>query len=149
MTQPPMTPNYQRMPQPQAGGGLATAAFVLGIVALCVSIVLFCVPPLGGLLGVLAIVLGAISMSQSPGAGKGRTGLILGVIAVLLSTGIYIAARAGLSYFGHKVQQNAQTWQQQIEDAAKKAQDEAKKAQQQQEQYQREHSGATTQPTTP
>jgi formate hydrogenlyase subunit 3/multisubunit Na+/H+ antiporter MnhD subunit len=151
MTQPPT--NYQRMPQPQAGGGLATAAFVLGIVALCVSIVLFCVPPLGGLLGVLAIVLGAISMSQSPGAGKGRTGLILGVIAVLLSAGIFIAARAGLSYFGHKVQQSSQSWQQQLEDAAKKAQDQAQKAQQQaqqqQEQYQRDHPGATTQPATP
>lgn len=148
MTQPPMTPNYRSIP-PQPGGGLATAALVVGIVAVCLAVIVFCVPPLGGLLGVLAIVLGAISMSQSPSAGKGRAGLILGVIAVLISGGVFM----GMRWFGHKVQQNAQTWSQQIQDAAKKEQEQIQKAQQQaqqqQEEYQRAHSGATTQPAAP
>lgn len=154
MTQPPMTPTpgYSMQPAPQQGGGLATAAFVLGIVALCVSIVLFCVPPLGGLLGVLAIVLGAISMSQSGGAGKGRTGLILGVIAVLLSTGIYIAARAGLSFLQRKtqnlnqaIQQKSQEMQKEIEEAQKKQQEELQK---QQEEIKKQQQNGTSQPST-
>lgn len=125
MTMPPNTPNYQSMP-PQQGGGLSTAAFVVGIVALCCSIVLFCIPFLGGLLGVLAIVLGAIAMSQSPG-GKGKTGLILGVIAVIISIGIFIAARAGLSFLQKKGQSLSQTLQQEAEKAQKQAEEMQKK----------------------
>jgi membrane protein insertase Oxa1/YidC/SpoIIIJ len=143
MTQPPMTPGYQMQPTPQQGGGLATAAFVLGIVALCVSIVLFCIPPLGGLLGVLAIVLGVISMSQSGGGGRGKTGLILGVIAVVISGAIFIAARAGLSV----LQKKSATWQQDLQkkaqDIQKQAEDDARK---QQEELRKQQQNMTTQP---
>lgn len=151
MTQPPMTPNYQQ-PQPGGGKGLAITALVLGIIA----VVLFCVPVLPWILGLLAIVLGVIAMGQAGAnrpTGQAKAGLILGIVALALSIGFWAAARAGVHWFGNKVQQNAQTWQQQLEDAQKKAEAQSKKlqeqAQKQQEEYQREHPGATTQPTTP
>lgn len=154
MTQPPITPNYQGMPQPQpgGGGGLAITSLVLGIIA----IVTFCVPVLPWILGLLAIVLAVIAMGQAGAnrpTGQAKAGLILGIVGLVLSVGFIIAARAGLSWAGHKAQQSAQSWQQQLEDAQKKAEAESKKAleqaQKQQEEYQREHPGATTQPTTP
>lgn len=125
MTQPPVTPGYQSVP-PQGSGGMSTAAFVLGIVALCASIVLFCVPFIGGLLGIVAIILGGIAMSQSTGqaASRARTGLILGVIAVVIAVGIWIAARAGLSFLQKKSGQLQQQMQEQL-DKAKAEQEKA------------------------
>jgi TRAP-type mannitol/chloroaromatic compound transport system permease small subunit len=142
MTQPPMTPNYQSNLQPQSGGGggLALTALILGII----GVVLFCVPVLPWLLGLAAIVLGVVAMNQAgagPHAGKAKAGLILGIVALVLSIGFWFAARAGLSFMGKKIQQGTQQMQQQISDAEKKAQE-------QRDQYQREHPNSTTEPTS-
>jgi len=131
MTQPPMTPNYQM--QPQGSSGLSTASFVLGIIAIVLTIILFCVPYLGGLLGVVAVILGAIAMSQTTpaaaaGKGKAKTGLILGIISIVLAGSIVVAAHAGLNF----LKKNAPQWQKQMQEKAdemkKQAEDAQKKA---------------------
>lgn len=125
MTQQPPT-NVQYQPQPPAGSGLGVASLVLGIIA-CV---VFCLPPLAGLLALIAIVLGVIAMSQAgpAGNGKAKAGLILGVLAIVLGIGFYIAVRAGLTWAGKKAQESGNSWQKQIDDAMKKAEEEQKKA---------------------
>jgi hypothetical protein len=138
MTQPPMSPGFQTPPPQQPSSGLATASFVVGIVAVCVSIVFFCIPPLGGLVGIVAIILGAIAMGQTkntPIAGKARIGLILGIIAVVLSVAIFLAARAGLSFLGKSFQQKADQLKKQVEEEQKKA-----------EERQRQHQTPSTAP---
>jgi hypothetical protein len=132
-----MTPGYQ--PQPaQPGGGLGTAALVLGIVAVGLTVVLFCFPIFGAVAGVVAIILGGIAMSQSaqnPKAGsKGKVGLILGIVAIAIAGGIMIigmmigrATRKGGSY----LQRKAAEIQKQAEEAEKKQQEEIQKLQNQ------------------
>jgi hypothetical protein len=125
MSQPPPA-HVQYQPKPPAGGGLGIASLVLGIIA-CV---IFCVPGVPMLLGILAIIFGAIALSQGGpvGNGKAKAGLILGVLGLALSTGFWIAARAGFSYLGRKAQENGTTWQKQLQDAQKKIEEERKKA---------------------
>jgi len=147
MTQPPMTPGYQSQSMPPRGGsGLATASLVVGIVGVCLALLLGCIPffgpGLGSLLGIAAIVLGVVAMGQGPAsAGRGRAGLILGVVAVIIAISWFFALRAGVSFLGKKIQQGTQQMQQQINDAEKKAQE-------QRDQYQREHPNSTTEPTS-
>lgn len=74
---------YQQ--QPQQGNGMAVAAMVLGIIAL----VLFWVPVLNWILGLLGIVFGAVGMAKAGkigGRGKGMAlaGLITGLLGALL-----------------------------------------------------------------
>lgn len=77
--------------------GRAVAALVIGIVALPAAII----PLAGWILGVVAIVLGATARSDArargrAGAGQATAGLVLGVLAVLLATlvfvGVFIAS---------------------------------------------------------
>jgi thiol:disulfide interchange protein len=140
MTQPPTTPGYQSHLPPQGASGLATAAMVVGIVAVCLSLVLFCFPVIGGLIGVVALILGAVAISQGgpASAGRARAGLIMGIIAVVVSIGWYMLWRAGVSFLQKKapqwqqqMQQKADEMQRQAEEAQKKAEDAAKKANQQ------------------
>lgn len=135
MSQPPFPSNYpsQTIP-PQGASSLATAAMVIGIVGVCLSALLFCFPYLGMLVGVVALVLGAVALSQGNPASSGRakTGLILGIIAVVVGIGWIIAIRAGLSFLQKKGTQLGQQFQQQAEKVqkeAEKAQKEAEKAQ--------------------
>ena len=91
-------PGYGAGPTPT--NGLAIAALVLGILALLTFFTIF-----GGiLLGLLAIVLGAIGVSKSKqlnGSGKGLAigGIVTGVIGALLSLLIV----GGLFAFGNAV----------------------------------------------
>jgi hypothetical protein len=126
-----MTPNYQM--QPQGSSGLSMASFVVGIIAIVLTIVLFCIPVLGGALGLVAVIMGAIAMSQTTpaavaGKGKAKTGLILGIISVVLAIGIIVAAHAGLNFLN----KNAPQWQKQLQEKAdemkKQADDAQKKA---------------------
>ena len=84
---PPMPgqPQVVYVPQPTAGNGLATAALVCGIVGL----VMFWTVWLGLILGVLAIVFGAIGRSKAaqgaPNKGQATAGLWLGIAAVVVS----------------------------------------------------------------
>jgi hypothetical protein len=127
MTQPP-TPGVQYQPQPPAGGGngLAIASLILGILA-CVT---FCFPPLAGVLGVVAIILGIIAIQKPTGGGMGKAGMVLGIIGIGLGIALYAAAKAGVGWLGKKAQE-----------AEKRIEEEQKK---QQEQMQRQNQ--TSQP---
>jgi membrane-bound ClpP family serine protease len=139
MTQPPMTPNYQM--QPQGSSGLSMASFVLGIIAIVLTIVLFCFPFLGGVLGLVAVILGAIAMSQSTpaaiaGKGKAKTGLVLGIISILLAVGIIVAANVGVRFLNKKGPQWQQQLQQKADEMKKEADDAQKKAMEDQQKMQ-------------
>ena len=122
MTQPPITPGYQsRSIPPQGPSGLATAALVVGIVGVCFALVLGCIPffgsGLGGLFGIVAIVLGLTAINQGgpASAGRGRAGLILGIITLVVAVSWHFAVRAGLRKAGDIVNQKASQLQQQID----------------------------------
>lgn len=80
-----------------ADNGIGTAGGVLGIIGICLA----WVPFLGGILGVLATVFGAIGYSRSrkgtaSNGGFALTGLILGVITIVFwPVMLGIAAAAG------------------------------------------------------
>jgi hypothetical protein len=143
MSQPPMTPGYQPQ-QPQPGSGLGTAAFVLGIVAICATVVLFCFPFIGGLLGVVAIILGGIAMSQAAqnpkAASKGKTGLILGIASIVLAGGITIAA----VMIGHAAKTGGNYFQQKAADMEKETGEAQKKAMEQAVQQGRDSSSTSS-----
>jgi peptidoglycan/LPS O-acetylase OafA/YrhL len=71
--------------QPTISNGLATAAMVCGIV----GVVLFFTIWIGVILGILAIVFGAVGRSRAdqgaPNKGQATAGLWLGIVAVLVS----------------------------------------------------------------
>lgn len=73
-----------------AENGMATASFVLGIAGLC----LFWLFGVGLVLGVLAVVLGALGMRHAkrlPGEGlrgRARTGLVIGLVATIASAAL-------------------------------------------------------------
>ena len=142
--QPPLPPRHiQYQPQPPAGNGLAITSLVLGIIA-CV---VFCVPFLPWLLGVTAIILGAVAIAQAGpvGNGKAKAGLILGVLALALGIGFWMALRAGVSFFNKKAQENGAVWQKELEDARKQAEKAQKEAEQEIEK-QKQNQNPTTQP---
>ena len=73
------------VPPPQQGGnGLAVAALVLGIL----SLVLFFIPFLGILLGLLGLIFGGIGIGRANRVGKGKgmavAGLVMGILGLLL-----------------------------------------------------------------
>ena len=85
-------PSYY--PQPQYGivappsNGIGTAAGVLGIIAIILSFVPY-IDFAGVLLGILAIIFGAVGMGRAKrmgghGRGMAVTGLVLGIISVAL-----------------------------------------------------------------
>lgn len=86
--QPGMQHGYPGGPQPS--NGLAIAGLVLGIV----GVVLCWIPFLGVLLGVLAIVFGALGKKKAnqgaQGSGQAVAGLVLGIIATALAVLITI-----------------------------------------------------------
>ena len=80
-------------PQPAAsGGGLATAALVLGIVGVC----LFWIPFLGPLIALVGLVLGVVGMGNAKKANedslatRARIGLILGIVGLVGGTAFTI-----------------------------------------------------------
>lgn len=93
MGQPPITTSggtQYREPSSGGGNGLAIASLILGILA-CIT---FCFWPLSGLLAVLAIVFGVIAMRKPASDGTAKTGLILGVVGIVLSIGFSVAILA-------------------------------------------------------
>jgi len=122
-------PGYQL--RPPASSGLSIASFVLGIVAISLTIVLFCISFVGGAIGLIAVILGAVALSQSEpaaiaGKGKAKTGLILGIISVVLAGAIIIAAHIGAGF----LKRNAPQWQQQLQQKADEMKKQAEDAQQ-------------------
>jgi hypothetical protein len=65
----------------QPGPGLGVASMVLGIVG-----IVFCwVPVLNWILGLLAIILGAVGVRRVAGKGMAVAGLVLGIITIALN----------------------------------------------------------------
>jgi hypothetical protein len=93
-----MPPSAQQtQPRPAVGGaGMATAALVLGILALITSFTV-----IGGvLLGLLAVIFGVIAMRRAnrglaTGRGRAIAGIILGVLGIVVA-GALIAAGVSL-----------------------------------------------------
>ena len=82
---PPAMPVVPSVPPP-AGGGLAVAALVIGIVAIVLSFTIV----FGFVLGGLAIVFGAIALARARtpgtgGKGMGVAGLVLGIVAIFFA----------------------------------------------------------------
>ena len=77
---------------PGPANGMATAALVLGVVALC----LFWLLPVGLVLGVMAITFGVLGMrkaDQLPGRflhGRAKAGSITGVVATVASIAFFV-----------------------------------------------------------
>ncbi|GAA3748536.1 DUF4190 domain-containing protein [Streptomyces tremellae] len=87
----PQAPPYADPPRPARGNGLAVAALVLGIAA----VVLFWTVFGGIVLGLVAIVLGALGARRArtdgaPRRGMAVTGLVLGVLG-LIAGGLILA----------------------------------------------------------
>lgn len=84
----PYQPQQPTPPGPSISKGLAIAALIVGIVAFFTGLV----PVLGALIGIAAIILGAIALSKKQHKGFALTGLILGALAAIAS----ISVTAGL-----------------------------------------------------
>lgn len=74
--------------------GLAIASMVLGI--LSIVFVWF----LGFILGILAIIFGGLSVRRTTKRGLAITGLVTGIVALVLSLGIFLFAIVSVTYSG-------------------------------------------------
>jgi hypothetical protein len=92
--------------RPVGGGGMATAALVLGILALITSFTL-----IGGvLLGLLAIIFGIIGLRRANrglalGRGRAIAGIILGLLGILVAAALIAV---GVSLFNSEEGKNLQ-----------------------------------------
>ena len=91
-------PTFVR-PEPAATNGVATAALVVGIVA--IPMLVLC--GLGAIAGLVAVVLGVLGLVRagklpdSPGKGMAIGGLIIGVVSLIAGVAIFAAFLAGWS----------------------------------------------------
>jgi hypothetical protein len=118
-------------PGAPSGGGMATAALVLGILSIFASITV-----IGGvLLGVLAVIFGAIAVRRArlgaPGRGRAMAGIVTGVIGVLLAAALIAF---GVSLLNSDKVKN-------LESCLKDAHGDQAKVQQCQDQYRQQNSG--------
>jgi hypothetical protein len=85
-------PHYLPYPYVQPRNGLGTAALVLGII----GAVVFLVPFLAWILGVLSLIFGCIGMSRvnrniATNGGAAVAGIVLGVVSLVLGTVAFAA----------------------------------------------------------
>lgn len=86
---PPQQPTYapplapQQPTGPVVPKGLAISALVVGIVAFCMGLI----PVLGAIVGIAAVILGAIALAKKQPKGFALTGLILGALGLITSIG--------------------------------------------------------------
>ena len=130
---PPMGYQTPGANKPQ---GMAIAALICGIL----SLVLFCFWFLAIPLGIVAAILGMIAKGKAQrgeagGEGLAKTGMILGIIGLILSAVLWIAAIAGMSFLGSKAQEMQKKAEQEIQRMEK-------------EQQQRDSQSTTPAPTT-
>jgi uncharacterized membrane protein HdeD (DUF308 family) len=74
---------------------MATASLVLGIIAVVLSGLCFCIPFFGQapalILGVMALIFGAVGMKKRPEkANQAKAGLVLGIISVAVAAAVLI-----------------------------------------------------------
>jgi hypothetical protein len=82
MGYPAPPPGYDRYPQPPTRNGMAIAALVLGIL----GIVLFFIPFVGMIPGILGIVFGAVALRAVKRGGAGRGMAIAGLVCGAIGT---------------------------------------------------------------
>ena len=90
----PVTPMIQVAPQAAPGSGLATAGMVCGIVGIVFAVIPYCGTLVAVPLGLLAIVMGALGQKSPTHRGQGTAGLVLGIISIVLSLGLYFLVYA-------------------------------------------------------
>ena len=74
---------------------METAALVLGIISLAISVFGISVEWIGSVCGILAIIFGAIGMKKNtPDQGKAKAGLIMGIISLFLGVILTVACVA-------------------------------------------------------
>lgn len=83
---PPPPPGYQQPVAPK--NGMGTAGLVLGIIGALGALFIPCI---GWVLGILAVIFGGIGTSrvnkgEANNKGAAMTGLILGIVAIVLAT---------------------------------------------------------------
>ena len=93
MAGPVQQPPQQYAPQPPMAAaeppkGMATAALVLGIVGLVLSIIPWCTWVIGVPCDILAIIFGAVTISkvrsgEATGEGMAKAGLVCGIVGIL------------------------------------------------------------------
>lgn len=76
---------------------MAVAALVLGI---CSIVFDFIFVWLGLILGVVALILGAVARKQNPGNGVATGGLVCGIIGVVLAVICWVACAACIGAIG-------------------------------------------------
>lgn len=97
----PQLPPMQQQPQyappvaPATPKGLAITALIVGIVAFLMGLL----PVIGALLGIGAVVFGAIALAKKQPKGLALTGLILGAVGLLASIGMTL----GLGAIGNEL----------------------------------------------
>lgn len=94
-SEPQVAPQYAAPVLPAAPKGLAISALVVGIVGFLMGLL----PIIGAIVGIAAVVLGAISLSKKQPKGFALTGLILGAVAAIASIGMTL----GLGALGNEV----------------------------------------------
>lgn len=126
---PPQQPQQQPQPQyappqpaPSKPAGLAITALVTGIVAF----VLWWVPVLGVIVGIVAVVFGVLALVKKQSKGFGLTGLILGalglVAALILSIVLAMAANEAVKVIDESAEKIAPSESQEPVDEAEEEQ---------------------------
>ena len=128
MSQVPPPPSYPGSPQmagynPPGGAkptsGLAIGSLICGII----SVVLFCAWFIAAPLGLAAVIMGIIAKGkinrgEAGGNGLAMTGIITGIMGILISVGIVVSAVIWGEELQKKAMELQERSQQQIQDTA-------------------------------
>ncbi|WP_338932190.1 DUF4190 domain-containing protein [Streptomyces netropsis] len=90
------------MPAPHTASsknGMAGAALVLGVISLSTSIVF-----LGGLLGVIGLVLGAVALKTAGRTGTGQVAAITGMVTSVLAIAVSVLVAVFFVWYANKTQ---------------------------------------------
>lgn len=118
--EPVLAPVAPSQTQPASSKGMAIAALVIGIIAFCTGFI-----GIGILLGVVAIILGAISLvKHQPGKAMAISGIVLGVIAILVGGLLFLITM--VAYNG--IQERAEQTQMRTDEAIQQKQEQLDKA---------------------
>ncbi|MBR0512244.1 MAG: DUF4190 domain-containing protein [Ruminococcus sp.] len=104
--QPAFDPYSNSMDQTPKSNGMAIASLVLGII----SIVICCTTWPGGILGILSVIFGAVSIKKNGKNGLAVAGLVCGIIGTLLGFGymiVILAKGEALMSWAEKAAENA------------------------------------------
>ncbi|MFD4663068.1 DUF4190 domain-containing protein [Streptomyces halstedii] len=97
-SEPPAGPVAGTRP-PSAGNGPATAAVTLGVTGLFTSVVL-----VGGLLGAVGVVLGALGLRTAGRTGAGRGKAVTGVLTSVLAIVVSVLFALFLAWYANRTQ---------------------------------------------